>query len=226
LLYRLCGHEGSIHRVTWGPATTLTSNSCSCSSSSINSSSSGADVSRTLLLGSCSDDRSARIWQVPLVSDAREQQQQQQQQLQQAPLHVPHQQQQQQLQQHCATDSSGVAAPAAESTPVVLDATATLWGHTARVWDLAFLGDQQAGPYTQAGTGAIATSVSSSSSSSSSSSRLLVATGSEDCSCFLWDVATGQQVAVLKVGLPSHKGAASLHALTHVQVTSSCCKAL
>jgi hypothetical protein len=46
---RLNGHEGSVHRVTWGPALAA-----------------GNGTSSTRLLGSGSDDRSARIWRLPL----------------------------------------------------------------------------------------------------------------------------------------------------------------
>jgi WD40 repeat protein len=132
----------------------------------------------------------------------------QQQLLQQHPVHA---------QQGAVASSAAAAAVAADSTPVVLHATATLWGHTARVWDLAFLqSDQQSGTAAQAGAlvkeapdSNSSSSSTSTSTSSSSSSRLLVATGSEDCSCCLWDVATGQQAAVLKVwGGSSHTSAA------------------
>jgi WD40 repeat protein len=141
-----------------------------------------------ILLGSCSDDRSARLWQLPL-SDLL----------------------QQQVQVALGAQPAAAAAAAGAESAHPLQATATLWGHTARVWDLAFL----VGHNRQAVTACLSSSSSSSSSSNNSSSssdssssegsshssagRLLVATGSEDCSCCLWDAGTGQQVGVLKV---------------------------
>jgi WD40 repeat protein len=202
VLLKLCGHEGSIHRLTWGPATAAAAGAdetangtpagvATTSSSSSSSSSSRESAGQLLVwLGSCSDDRSARLWKVPLSSSTHHQQQQQQQQ----------QQEDHSLAILSDQPAAAAAAAAAEAQlQCTLQASVTLWGHSARVWDMAFLGDQQ--------LCSISNSSSSSSSSSSrddalgsgSSGGLLVATGSEDCSCCLWDAQTGQQAAVLKV---------------------------
>ncbi len=101
-------------------------------------------------LATTSDDRTARIWQLPGAGTA-------------------------------ATEA---AAAAGAGCPQVLAPAQVLWGHGARVWDCQVHGG-------------------------------LVATAAEDCSCRLWDRATGRQLAVLQVGgagaADADAGAAGAH---------------
>jgi WD40 repeat protein len=180
--FRLLGHEGSIHRVVWGPAAATAAGDTACKAANHTGSSSNGSCGTALqLLGSCSDDRTCRLWQ----------------------LH---------LQQHPAAATPQIATAAAQLSssssssssstgrqccqPVDLQPHVTLWGHTARVWDVAMLpvhGQQQQRYLSKP------EAAGSSSSSSSSSSWLLVATASEDCSVRLWHGSTRRQLAQLQV---------------------------
>lgn len=80
---------------------------------------------------------------------------------------------------HAATAGAACAgeagAPATE--PALLQPRHVLWGHTARLWDCCFGGGGVAG-----------------------GSEGFLATVSEDCSCRLWCLATGQLLGTIKVG--------------------------
>lgn len=213
MLFRLHGHEGAVHRLAWGPMVRHHRHPAAAAAAEGVAAGKGETAAEGeaagkgeaavagrvgaagqrgahILLGSCSDDRSARLWQVPLSG-----------------LLLLQQQVAARVQEAAAGAAARTAAAAAEEVEGAhtLQAAATLWGHTARVWDLAFLvtHDQllQGADCLSSSSTTTTTNGSSSSSGngSSSCSRLLVATGSEDCSCCLWDVESGRQIEVLQV---------------------------
>jgi WD40 repeat protein len=186
VLFRLLGHEGSIHRVVWGPAATGDTAIDTAHHTGNSSSSSVSSDDALQLLGSCSDDRTCRLWLLPL----------QQSKPGSAAANIP----------AAAAAEQGESRRASNARaqchePVVGKPYVTLWGHTARVWDVALLPVHQQQQHLRLkDTAAAAAAAAAGSHSSSSSSRLLVATASEDCSVRLWDGgATGQQLAELQV---------------------------
>jgi WD40 repeat protein len=205
--FRLLGHEGSIHRVVWGAvaaaaagksADQLTqaggSGVCTCSICSSVCLCGSSSSNALQLLGSCSDDRTCRLWRVPL------------QQHQASAYPSSHDPAATLAAAAAAHQGMGSDASTAQccAAPVVLKPFVILWGHTARVWDVALLQvqqqqQQQQQTLSQAAVAGCAGGRSSS--SRSNSSWLLVATGSEDCSVRLWNGATGRVLAVLQVRL-------------------------
>jgi WD40 repeat protein len=183
VLFRLLGHEGSIHRVVWGPAAAAAAGGTAFDTANLTGSSSGSGGSGSRssgnalqLLGSCSDDRTCRLWRLPL---------QQSQTVSAAATTAT-----------AAGAGQGMLSTSASSArtqgfePVVMTPYVTLWGHTARVWHVALLPlHHQQQHERQSGTAAAGLY-----------NWLLVATASEDCSVRLWDGATGRQLAELQVG--------------------------
>ena len=122
------------------------------------------------LLASASDDRSLRLWRIPPAAAA-------------AAAAADG------ADFDAATNASSISGSSAEAVgagEASLQPWRVLWGHTARLWDCAFGGNSNTG-------------LGSDISSIGSSSSFLV-TASEDCSCRLWCLASGQLLATMQVG--------------------------
>ena len=127
------------------------------------------------LLASASDDRSLRLWRIPPTASAAG-----------AAGALAGTGADAAANGSSSTSSSSAEAEGVGAGEASLQPWRVLWGHTARLWDCAFGGNSNTG-------------LGSDISSIGSSSSFLV-TASEDCSCRLWCLASGQLLATMQVG--------------------------
>ena len=142
------------------------------------------------LLASGSDDRSLRLWSIPQATQAAA-----------VPINSS---------MTCLAGTTSQAVGAAQvavgtqrGATVELQPLRTLWGHGGRLWDCCF------GSGGWAGSSSVGTDDSDAGCGSSASwtgglGSFLV-TASEDCTCRVWCLATGRQLAAVQVRLTSQE---------------------
>ena len=136
------------------------------------------------LLASGSDDRSLRLWSIPQATQASV-----------GPINGG---------VACLAGTTSQAAGAAQAaagtqrgSTVELQPLRTLWGHGGRLWDCCFGGGAWAGS-SSVGTDGSDAGCGSSASWTGGFGSFLV-TASEDCTCRVWCLATGRQLAAVQV---------------------------
>jgi len=170
VLFRLSGHEGSIHRVAWAPLRAGTRDSEEKTEEKKEE-----KKQSSLLLASASDDRTLRLWSVPTSSGSSGSEQQRQRQVLPGPV----------FRGHGARlwDIVFVPAPAPDSPSSAGGEEGEVNGDS-----LASSSSSSASAFSSSFGSAV---TSSSSSSSSSYPPRFVLSTSEDCSARLWSVLGG-----------------------------------